>query len=562
MSLPGDNLYKFILTGVWFGFIPYLFFRLLPELVLGSPLLSRSGVLSLGLAVALLIPLLQKCGYIDQERLLNNSITHSLLATALLGLYRLFLPVVRFLYADRQPYPGEGLFLFLLLAVLVVRPLFELIQVAVDRFVLRNRPDYQSLLCDISGRIATSLYLPDLLQVLTSELPERLMITGVGLMILDEKRSRLYPEDLRFGSGLWSESRLISLLRENNHFFFCRPVGNDPLLSRELLEIRRAGFSLVYNLPGGSQYGGMLLLGNRKDGAQFSSRDIQVFSTLANQVNIAVENALNYETLAESKEQLQMVYDKLAQAEKMAALGELTTVLAHELKNPLGIIRGSAQFLASAQRDSGMQQELLHYIMDEVDTLNLVIGNLLGLARHKPPRFRKVDLRRELSTFIGQWQQSSEHNPTVEIILSIPNPLPVLYADSKQLRQVLLNCVANSEEVMPAGGIIKISARELDEERIEIVLTDTGPGMAEEDIKLVFKKFFTTKEKGVGLGLSVCRQIIRAHNGSIRLLNRSEGGVQVLIRLPLRPLVAVGQDMDTSVDGKKTIVRRIWCSEY
>ena len=246
----------------------------------------------------------------------------------------------------------------------------------------------------------------------------------------------------------------------------------------------------------------------------------------------------------------------------MAALGELTTVLAHELKNPLGIIRGSAQFLAGAQRDSEMQQELLHYIMDEVDTLNLVISNLLGLARHKPPRFRKLDLRKELSTFICQWQQSSEHNPAVEIILSIPTPLPALYADSKQLRQVLLNCVANSEEVMPAGGIIKISARELEEERIEIILTDTGPGMAEEDIKLVFKKFFTTKEKGVGLGLSVCRQIIRAHNGSIRLLNRSEGGVQVLIRLPLRPLVAVGQGMDTSIDGQKTILRRVWSSEY
>jgi signal transduction histidine kinase len=388
------------------------------------------------------------------------------------------------------------------------------------------------------------------------------MITSVGLMILDEKRSRLYPEDLRFGSNLWSESRLISLLREENHFFFCRPVGHDPQLSRELLEIRQAGFSLVYKLPGGSQFGGMLLLGNRKDGAQYSSRDVQVFSTLANQVNIAVENALNYETLAESKEQLQMVYDKLVQAEKMAALGELTTVLAHELKNPLGIIRGSAQFLASAQRDSEMQQELLHYIMDEVDTLNLVIGNLLGLARHKPPRFRKIDLRKELSTFICQWQQSSEHNPAVEIILSIPAPLPALYADSKQLRQVLLNCVANSEEVMPAGGIIKISAHELEGERIEIILRDTGPGMAEEDIKLVFKKFFTTKEKGVGLGLSVCRQIIRAHNGSIRLLNRSEGGVQVLIRLPLRPLVAVGQGMDTSIDGQKTIVRRVWSSEY
>ena len=561
--LPGNHLSKFILTAAWFGLAPYLSFCLLPRLVLGNALLSWPVALFLGLAMALvLIPFLQKYGYIDQERLLNNTITHSLLVAFLLGLYTLYLPVVQVLFADSHPKTREAMFFFLLVAAPGARSLLELIQGVVDRFILRNRPDYQSLLCDISGRIATSLYLPDLLRVLTSELPERLMITHVGLMILDEKRSRLYPEDLRFGSGLWSESRLISLLREENHFFFCKPVNHDPQLSRELLEISQAGFSLVYNLPGGSQFGGMLLLGSRRDGAQYSRRDVQVFSTLANQVNIAVENALNYETLAESKEQLQMVYDKLIQAEKMAALGELTAVLAHELKNPLGIIRGSAQFLASGHRDPDMQQELLHYIMDEVDTLNLVIGNLLGLARHKPPRFRKVDLRRELSTFIYQWQQSSDHNPAVEIILSIPPPLPVLYADSKQLRQVLLNCVANSEEVMPHGGIIKISVRELEEERIEIVLTDTGPGIAEEDLKLVFKKFFTTKEKGVGLGLPICRQIIRAHNGSIRLLNRNERGVKVVIRLPLRPLVTVGPGMNTVADGNKTILRRVWSSEY
>jgi len=255
--------------------------------------------------------------------------------------------------------------------------------------------------------------------------------------------------------------------------------------------------------------------------------------------------------------------EKLVQAEKMAALGELTTVLAHELKNPLGIIRGSAQFLASSPRSVEMQQELLHYIMDEVDTLNLVINNFLGLARQKPPLLRQVDLRRELTAFIYQWQQSSDHNRTVDIILSTPEHLPVMYADSKQLRQVLLNCIVNSEEVMPDGGIIKISAREMDGEQIEIVVTDTGPGITEENIKLVFKKFFTTKKKGMGLGLPVCRQIIRSHNGNIQLMNRSGGGLQVVIRLPQRPLVTVGHGPGSSaVDETNTILRKLWSSEY
>jgi len=172
---------------------------------------------------------------------------------------------------------------------------------------------------------------------------------------------------------------------------YVKKIGFDSPLYEISREIREAGFSLVYGLQGGSQFGGMLLIGPRKDGGLYSSRDVQVFSTLANQVTIAVENALNYETLSESKDQLQMVFNKLVQAEKMAALGEMMAILAHELKNPLGIIRSSAQFLVTGDRKPEMRQELLHYIVDEVDSLNLVINNLLGLARHKPPRFRKVD---------------------------------------------------------------------------------------------------------------------------------------------------------------------------
>ncbi len=437
----------------------------------------------------------------------------------------------------------SGCFLFFLLAVVLMSyPLCKFIQRTVGTIFFCNRLDYQSLLCEISGRITSSLYLPDLVNVLISELPESLQISSVGLMIMEEKRSRLYPEDLRFGSHLWSESRLIALLREGQHFFYCKPVDDDLELSRELMEIEDAGFSLVYGLRGTSQFGGMLLLGPRKDGRLHSKRHVQIFSILANQVTIAVENALNYETLSESRDQLQLINNKLVQAEKMAALGEMTAILAHELKNPLGIIRSSAQFLVTGDRKPEMQHELLHYIVDEVDNLNLVISNLLGLARHQPPRFRKVDLKKAITLFIFRWRHSEDHNDKVKIDVSFPEYLPVLYADFKQLRQVLLNCVSNSEEVMPDGGRITIFVREFENERIEILLTDTGPGLAEDDLKLVFKKFFTTKKKGVGLGLPVCRQIVRAHNGSITLINNKEGGASVRIRLPLRPLVTIGED--------------------
>ena len=542
-SLRSENLVKFFLVSVWFGLLSCFFLYLLPLFILDHLLFSFWPAIGISFAVSLAVffaaVLFQS---VEIDRLLSQSFTYTVLLIPIL-----FLLVILNRFSMNNLALSSGYYLFFLLAVVFIFcPLRKLIQRTVNKIFFPDRLDYRSLLCNLSQRITSSLYLPDLVNVLVSELPECLQITRVGLMIMEEKRSRLYPEDLRFGSHLWSESRLVALLCERQHFFYCKSVDDDKELSDELMEIEAAGFSLVYGLKGISQFGGMLLLGPRKDGRLYSKRHIQIFSILANQVTIAVENALNYETLSESKDQLQLINTKLLQAEKMAALGEMTAILAHELKNPLGIIRSSAQFLVTGDRKPEMQQELLHYIVDEVDSLNLVINNLLGLARHKPPRFRKVDLKKEMISFVSMWRRCDDHNKEVEIDLAFPEHLPVLYADFRQLRQVLLNCVANSEEVMPDGGRITISVRELENERIEIQLTDTGPGLAEDDLKLVFKKFFTTKKKGVGLGLPVCRQIVRAHNGSIILINEKAGGASVIIHLPLRPLVSIGEDKRTN----------------
>ncbi len=542
-TIRSKDQIRLLFASISLGMLSYLLLYLLPLLILKQPLFSLQTVLWVATAVALgLFICLRNSRKENKDRLLSHSITYVVVLAILYSLYAGLTAALEIFSPGTQDVPGRFFLFFLLATAFILCPFQKLIQRSVDGFFLflNSQPDYRSLLCDFSGRIASSLQLTDLVDVLVLELPGQLQITGVGLMIMEEKRSRLYPEDLRFGSHLWSQSRLISLLQDGRHLFFCRPVAGDPELSDELLEIEKAGFSLVYGLQGGSQFGGMLLLGPRKDGKEYSRLDVQAFSTLANQVTIALENALNYETLSESKEQLQLVYNKMVQAEKMAALGEMTAILAHELKNPLGIIRSSAQFLVSDDRDPKMRQELLHYIVDEVDSLNQVIDNLLGLARHKPPRFRQVDLKKETTRFVAKWTQCADHNTKVTIELNFPECLPIIYADFKQLQQVLLNCLSNSEEVMVDGGRITIGMRELDNERLEIRITDTGPGVAEDDLKLVFKKFFTTKEKGVGLGLPVCRQIVRAHNGSIILTNREDGGASVVIRLPLRPLVAIG----------------------
>ncbi len=541
-----------IFVSSWFGLLAFVFLHLLPLLILDHLLIPLLVSFSVACGVALFFLVAPMFLFrVDMDRLLCSGFTFGILLVILYGLYALLLAVVGHFSPDMCDATTEFLLLIVLACALGYSPLKRLVDYVVDRLIFGGRPDYYALFENISGRMATSLRLKDLAQLLTVDLPGKLQITAIGLMILEPKRSRLYPENLRFGTSLWSQSRLVKLLKRGKLFFLCKKGGSDSVLSGELHEIQEAGFSLAYGLQGGSLFAGMLLLGPRQDGGQYTSQDLQAFSILAYQVSIAVENALNFEFLEESNRQLQTTFHKLVEAEKMAALGEMTATLAHELITPLSIVRSSAQYLLRQQRSKETQKKLLNYVVDEVDGLNLVINNLLGLARHKPPQFRQVDVRAELNEFVDKWTGCEQHSAKVIIELDLPVRMPTLYADVKQLRQVLMHCVSNSEEAMEDGGTVMLSVREIEQQRVEFCIRDTGPGIAEDDLKLAFKKFFTTKEKGVGLGLPVCRQIARAHNGSIKLVNNDGAGASVILRLPLRPLATITlDDIDMSASDK------------
>jgi hypothetical protein len=280
---------------------------------------------------------------------------------------------------------------------------------------------------------------------------------------------------------------------------------------------------------------GLLLIGPRKDGRFFREDDILVLSSFANQAAIALENAGRYETLIESKKQLETLFNQKVHREKMAVIGEMSTMLAHELKNPLGIIHSSAQYLEKGKQSEEVKKEMLHYIMDEVEHLSVTIISLLGLAKQRPPVFKQIDLNTELPRLVDRWGLINRHNPKIQLEYKNQDYLPSIYGDLRQLTQVFHNLINNSEDMMKDGGKIIISAFQTGE-GIKISLQDTGPGIKKEDMDKVFNNFFTTKEKGLGLGLVICKQIISAHNGTISLENQEKTGLKVTIYLPLKPL--------------------------
>jgi len=526
-----------IVLSYWISFGPYLCLYLVPNLVADHPLISfRTVVLFfLVLPLAYLYVLLRHHLF-DADRLLSRLISYGILTGLVLVFYALLLAGMKRWLFGREMLSEELFLVFFCASVLFFWPIQKRMESLVGRLFLRYRPVPATLLHQFSNKIAGLLSVPEIIEAMVRELPSKINVQTVALMLLDQKHSRLYPESLRFGSSPWPQSELVSRFRHPRQIYI--RTDQSPVhaaLERELLEIRKAGFSLVLPMRTASGLSALLLIGFRQDGRRFSWEDIQLMCTLANQGAIALENARRHESLLESKKQIEKLFNTRIQQEKMALIGEMTSMVAHEFKNPLGIIHSSAQYLLGGDRPPDVQEEMLGYIVDEVENLNFSIESLLRLAGQRPPKFSRVDLSRELPKLVEQWLHSSNHNPLVDVRCQVEPHLSPVYLDLRQFRQVLFNLIRNSEEMMPRGGQVLVTA-ETRGEWTTIRVVDNGPGIEEENMDNLFKSFFTTKDGGIGLGLVVCHQIISAHRGSISLGNNPEGGTTAWIQLPLKPL--------------------------
>ena len=533
------NQIKLIISAYWMSFGPYILFYAVPNMLFNTPLISFKLVVLSGIILpgAYFIALI-RYRLLDVDKMISRTISYFLLIGILLISYSYLMIFIKRTFVGRE-FLSEELFLIYLIAIAVsFEPLKTVISFFLDLLFLPKALYKEGSLAALSRNIGSSVYLKDLIHLLTHTLPEDFHIQKLRLIIFDQDTVQEYPDP---GHGSFStppvNSNLLKLrLSGKTDYLFCTTPTKDQDLAKALISLKSEKIELILALRGATGLSGLMLLGRRKDGRPYAKRDIQFFTTICNQAGLALENAFHYESLIESKKQLEKMFNKIVQSEKMAALGEMATVLAHELKNPLGIIRSSAQYLTGNSGDAETRRELLEYIMGEVDGLSSVINNMMGMARYKAPEFTAIDLCRETVSLIDHFIQSGNHNKLISIeFLSQNKPSPVL-ADMRQLQQVFLNCISNAEDAMPKGGKITISIEPGRDDTIEIHIMDSGPGIHEEDLGNAFKKFFTTKEKGMGIGLCVCKQIILAHNGCIFIENMPRGGLKVTIQLPYNPL--------------------------
>jgi signal transduction histidine kinase len=239
------------------------------------------------------------------------------------------------------------------------------------------------------------------------------------------------------------------------------------------------------------------------------------------------------EQAAEANRQLQEAEAAMRRSERLAALGQLSAGLAHELRNPLGTIKTSAEMLVkSVPSEDGVAREMASYISSEVDRTNSLITRFLDFARPLAVRLEKADLAQVIDRAVAEVER---HSPPLDVVIykNYSPDIPPFLLDAQLMERVLYNLLLNAAQASPPKGTVTVKTRQASD-TVEIAVIDRGAGIDRQHLENIFNPFFTTKAAGVGLGLAIVSKIVDEHGGKISVESRTGEGSVFRVYLPLR----------------------------
>lgn len=237
-------------------------------------------------------------------------------------------------------------------------------------------------------------------------------------------------------------------------------------------------------------------------------------------------------TLQAQSERIIAIEEQLRRSEKLSTLGEMAAVLAHEIRNPLGSIRGTAEILRDDYRSGDPKHEFIEIQIKETERLNHVVEDFLRMARQQPMELRDCSIREELETIVTLVTKDAQDRG-ISLLLEPTPEQAIVTGDGEKLRQAFLNIVINALQATPSGGSVAIACRRYDN-GYEIRFNDNGSGIRADELTRIFEPFYTTKPDGTGLGLAVTRKIIEGHGGTLDIESKPGQGTTVSVRLPLQ----------------------------
>ncbi len=227
-------------------------------------------------------------------------------------------------------------------------------------------------------------------------------------------------------------------------------------------------------------------------------------------------------------------YQQMERADRLAAVGEMATGIAHEIKNPLACISGAVSVLADDYDINDPRREIVSKVLEQINRLDKTATDLLAFGKPGTPEFSYVDINELLKKtlfFVAQHPEARN----VERIFELTRELPPVWIDIKQIQQVFFNIIINAIQAMPEGGLLTLTTdrvKQGDDDFVRVTIRDTGKGIGAELLAKIFVPFFTTKTQGTGLGLPICRQLVEHNHGIIEVDSFPQQGTTFSILLP------------------------------
>lgn len=371
-------------------------------------------------------------------------------------------------------------------------------------------------------------------------------------VLLDRSHSSLVVRSMQKGKGDF-EKLTLPLAAEFGQFEPVSQPLNSVLLVREALQSESVQSPLAFaleeilsapellTLPLESENAGLgMLLVEPTPAERVISGHVDLLRKYTRMAGLALERILLIDRLEEQAEHMARIARKveetqtrLYQVERLASVGRLAAGAAHEINNPLTTISAHAQLLLRAGEDEKIRRSL-QTIIDQTVRISKIIGDLMGFARPAKPQVEPTDLKSVLDRTLS----TLEHRIRVvgiEVDNQVPESLPRVLVDAKQMEQVFLNMILNAVQALNDGGTLTVRAGlQADSEFLWISIRDTGKGIPAEKLRVIFEPFYTTKTEGegTGLGLAICHSIIEAHRGTIEVNSHPGEGTEFVIRVP------------------------------
>ena len=442
--------------------------------------------------------------------------------------------------------PGH-FFLHSVVAALVLFLIFEPVRAKLEQQIsqifFRERYDLEQIIGELRARLAHTLAIDEMSQLVMNGLEGSRRVTDASIYFVDERGQGF---DLGGHVGLEPVQRielpaarpLVDRLRADEEVVLenlereldeARELGENltaEMLAEVIQTLEAMKASVCVPLRGVDETYGLLCLRDDRLRDAFSPEEVQLLRALAAQASIAIENS--------------RLYQRLKQRDRLAALGEMAAGLAHEIRNPLGAIKASAQFLNEPE-DEPQAGEFLDIIVEEVDRLNRVVSSFLDYARPSTGDPAPTDVNAAVERTVQLLGPDLPEG--VDAKLELGADLPRVRIDAERLRQVLINLGQNAAQAMEGRG--DLTVRTLEKTRteaygelkrwVELWVQDTGPGIPQRVLANLFVPFVTTKDRGTGLGLAISQRIVNAAGGHIEVRRQEGVGTTFVVRLPAVP---------------------------